>query len=174
MAEDARILLNLGSGAKLRKGFVNIDLANNWSSIQPDVVCDVTGPLPFPDDHADEVHAYHLLEHLWRWKAQDCLGEWIRVLKPGGFLVLEMPCFDKIAMILAHCLIDRSPIDHRMTIWGLFGDPHYKNEAMAHKWCYSRSELTELLKETGLVEITEEHPQTHQKMRDMRMVARKP
>lgn len=174
MAESPTIRLNLGSGAKPLKGFANVDLANNWSSIQPDVVCDVTGPLPFPADHADEVHAYHLLEHIWRWKAEECIREWVRVLKPRGLLVLEMPCFDKIAALLAHILIDRSAMDLRMTLWGLYGDPHYKNEAMAHKWCYSWSELEEILKAEGLTDIQREQPLTHQKHRDMRMTARKP
>ena len=172
--ENSPIRLDLGCGPKKRPGFIGVDLENNWSGQAPDVVADVTGPLPFSDDYADEVHAYHLLEHLPRWKAPDCLAEWIRVLKPGGLLVLEMPCFDKICGILAHCLIDRSPLDPRMTMWGLYGDPNYKNEAMMHKWCYSYHELESLLEEVGMQQIRREKPQTHQVNRDMRMTAVKP
>ena len=133
--ETGAIRLNLGCGQKIWPGFVNVDLANNWSDVEPDVIADVTGPLPFPDDYADEVHAYHLLEHLWRWKTADCLREWIRVLKPGGLLVLEMPCLDKIAKIIAHSIIDRTPLNPRMSIWGLYGDASYQSEEMTHKWC---------------------------------------
>lgn len=167
------VRLNLGCGPRKWPGFVNVDLANNWSGDEPDVVADCTGPLPFPDGYADEVHAYHLLEHLWRWQAPDCLTEWVRVLKPGGLLVLEMPCFDKIAAIIAHSIIDRAPLDPRMTMWGLFGDPGYKTPDMMHKWCYSYHELEEMLGDAGLIEIMREQPQTHQKRRDMRMTARK-
>jgi predicted SAM-dependent methyltransferase len=172
--ESSPIRLNLGAGPKNWPGFVSVDLPNNWSGVEPDVAADVTGPLPFPDDHADEVHAYHLLEHIWRWKVADCLREWIRVLKPGGTLVLEMPCLDKIAKIIAHSIIDRTPLNPRMTIWGLYGDPSYKSEEMTHKWCYSYTELEEILTELGMVDITREQPQTHQKHRDMRMTAVKP
>lgn len=172
--ETGAIRLNLGAGPKKLPGFVNVDLANNWSDVEPDVVADVTKTLPFPDDYADEVHAYHLLEHLDRWKAPECLQDWVRVLKPGGLLVLEMPCFDKICVFLAHTIIDRAPIDPRMTLWGLYGDPSYKNPEMMHKWCYSWVELEEMLQDIGLERIRREKPQTHQVHRDMRMTAVKP
>lgn len=172
MAESVK--LHLGCGAKILPGFVNVDLANNWSSVQPDLVCDVTGQLPFPTDHADEVHAYHVLEHIHRWKAKECLQEWTRVLKPGGLLVLELPCFDKIVRILAHGLIDGGTFDPRMTIWGLYGDPQYENDAMMHKWCWRAQELADVLMEIGMVDVESLRPQTHQPARDMRLTGRKP
>lgn len=172
MAESVRI--NIGCGGKILPGFVNVDLANNWSSVQPDVVCDVTGQLPFPTDHADEVHAYHVLEHIQRFKAVDCLKEWTRVLKPGGLLVLELPCFDKIVQILACDRIIGKVSDPRMTLWGLYGDPGYENEAMMHKWCWSLQELADTLYQVGLEEVESSKPQTHQPNRDMRLTARKP
>lgn len=171
---DSIIRLNLGCGPKKWPGFIGVDLANNWSDIEPDVVADVTQTLPFEDGYADQVHAYHLLEHLDRWKVQDILKEWIRVLKPGGLLVLEMPCFDKICSYIAHCMIDRTPLDHRMTLWGLYGDPKYQSHEMMHKWCYSWSELEQVMTDAGLLELTREKPQTHQVHRDMRMTGRKP
>ena len=170
--ESTRI--HLGCGGKLLPGFVNCDLANNWSGVLPDVACDVTGPLPFPTDHADEVHAYHLLEHIQRYEANDVLREWMRILKPGGLLVLELPCLDKIVRTYAHHLIDGSEPDLRMTLWGLFGDPKYKNAEMMHKWCWSVQELGDTLYMIGLENVTVEKPQTHQPGRDMRMTARKP
>lgn len=171
---DSLIRLNLGAGPKKWPGFVSVDLANNWSGVEPDVVADVTGTLPFSDGYADQVHAYHLLEHLDRWKAPEILAEWTRVLKPGGLLVLEMPCFDKICAYIAHSMIDRRPLDHRMSLWGLYGDPKYRAQEMMHKWCYSWNELEQLLDDLGLIEITREKPQTHQVHRDMRMTGRRP
>lgn len=173
MAEGA-IKLNLGAGHRHLKGFINCDLDGNWSKVQPDVVCDVTKPLPFEHNYADEVHAYHLFEHIQRWEAPEVLRDWIRVLKPGGLLVLELPCFDKIVRHLAVSVIDGAAFDPRLTMWGLYGDPRYKNEAMVHKWCYSVAELAGMLQNAGLVEIEPEEPQTHQPARDMRMTARKP
>lgn len=173
MAEGT-VRLNIGSGAKLLPGFINVDLPNNWADTKPDVEADATKPLPFADDYADELHAYHLLEHLNRWEAPEILADWKRVLKPDGLLVLEMPCLNKIVRIMAHCMIDGKPFDRRLTIWGLFGDPHYKNEAMSHKWCYSAEELADMLTELGMVDIEASAPKTHQPSRDMRMTCRKP
>jgi SAM-dependent methyltransferase len=172
--DDGRVRLNLGCGAKIWPGFVNVDLDQNWSGLSPDVIADVTGPLPFPDAHADEVHAYHVLEHLPRWAVEDCLREWQRVLKPGGALVLEMPCLDKILAIFQKHITEGTSAPMQLTLFGLFGDPGYRNEAMLHRWCYSRHELRKLLERVGLVSIVDELPRTHRPERDLRMIGRRP
>lgn len=172
--ETSPVRLNLGCGAKRWEGFVNVDLESNWTAIKPDVSADVTKTLPFEDEYADEVHAYHLFEHLPRAAAPRILNEWIRVLKPGGKLVLEMPCLDKILALFDYFHQNQKPIDPRLTMWGLFGDPGYENDAMVHRWCYSVSELSNVLAAAGMVDIAQETPQTHQPIRDMRLVSWRP
>jgi predicted SAM-dependent methyltransferase len=169
-----RIKLNLGCGDKILPGFVNVDLADNWSGLAPDVVSDVTRELPFADAYADEVHAYHLLEHVHRWEADDVLREWARVLKPGGEIVLEMPCLDSIIRLYAKALIDGKEPHDRLTILGLYGDPDYRDARMSHRWCYSKRELAGMLYGVGLCDVKDSKPLTHQPLRDMRMTARKP
>lgn len=166
--------LNLGSGNKpiLGDGWVNVDMANNWCKRAPDVVCDVFGPLPFESNSADVVQAIHVSEHCYRWQIEGVLTEWTRVLKPGGLMVLELPCLDKILDIFNQS-VERgiAPPTH-LTMWGLFGDPKWKNEAMCHRWCYSIAEMSHLMERAGLkVEAME--AQTHQPIRDMRLEGRK-
>lgn len=173
-AATPAVRFNLGCGDKILPGFINVDLSGNWSGREPDVVADVTGPLPFEDAMADEVHAYHVLEHLLRWKVEDCLREWLRVLKPGGQLILEMPCLDKVLRLMNHYAQQGKAAEPRLTIWALYGDPGYRVEAMMHRWCYSVDELTRILTDLGLQDIREEEPQTHIRIRDMRVVATKP
>ena len=45
--------------------------------------------LPFPDASQDAVHSSHCLEHIQDYRT--ALGEWFRVLKVGGYLVLTVP-----------------------------------------------------------------------------------
>lgn len=161
------VLLNLGCGSKKLPGFVNVDGYENDRS-KPDVLHDLTKPLPWDDGTVDEVHAYHVIEHFHRWEVPAILTDWARVLKPGGKLVLECPCLNKVLGIFNHFVTRGEVIDGRLTMWALYGDPNYKEPAMCHKWCYSVDELQTLVSETGLTASYAE-PQTHIKVRDMRI-----
>jgi len=55
--------------------------------------------LPFGDDECDLIYASHVLEYFDREEAKDVLGEWHRVLKPGGTLRLAVPDFEMIALL---------------------------------------------------------------------------
>lgn len=160
--------LNLGCGHKLLDGFVNVDLAGNWSGKQPDVVADVTKPLPFEDGAADEVHAYHVIEHIYRWQTADVLSEWCRVLSPGGLMVIECPCLEKIMIIMKWYADKKMQIPERLTVWGLYGDPGYKSVEMTHKWCFLSSELRSLMEDAGM-SVRVMPPKTHMPDRDMRL-----
>jgi SAM-dependent methyltransferase len=161
--------LNLGCGPRHLPGFTNIDFDSNWANTPPDLACDLTKPLPFDDGVADEIHAYHLFEHFYRYETEAILADWVRVLKPGGMLVLEMPCLDKVVSIIDHCATIGEPIPHRLTLWALYGDPRYKDPTMCHRWCYSEQELGDMMAAAGLKWRSEE-PQTHIAARDMRLV----
>ena len=157
--------LHLGCGPKLLAGYVNIDAFG-----EPDLKHDFTQPLPFADETVDEVLALHVFEHFYRYDAQRILKDWVRVLKPGGLMVLEMPCLDKIVWLLASSAGEK--VNQRYTLMGLYGDPGYKDPAMCHRWCYSKYEITGLFERCGLDGKVME-PLTHVAQRDMRIEGRK-
>jgi len=164
-----RVKLNLGCGNRHLAGFINVDMADNWCNKMPDVVCDVR-KLELANEYADEIHAYHVFEHFYRYEADDVLDDWIRVLKPGGLLVLELPCLDKILALFDYFKVTQKPVQDNVTLFGLYGDPKYHSPDMCHRWCYSVGELTQMLEGRGLT-VTEGEPQTHQPVRDMRLEA---
>lgn len=138
------------------------------SALAPDVAADLRA-LPFPDNYADEARAIHVIEHFQVWDAPAVLDEWVRVLKPGGALVIECPCLDKIIELF------RVPkIPPYMTFWGLYGDPRLQDPLMMHHWCYTEKHLAGLMQEAGLVNLRGETPKFHQPVRDMRIVGFKP
>jgi predicted SAM-dependent methyltransferase len=153
--------LNLGCGKRIWKGFENLDDRDG---------VDVRH-LPYADNEADEIQAIHLLEHLYYWDVADTLKEWLRVLKPGGRLILEMPCFEKVL----HFCMKNDPNPY-MTKFALYGGEMAvsKDPRDTHKWCYSVQEMADLLAGAGYVDLAREPALFHQVDRDMRWLAYKP
>lgn len=157
--------LNLGCGYKpfsSEEGWVNVDL----ESPHADVIADVFCTLPFADQSVDEVHAIHVLEHAYVWRVQGILAEWRRVLRPGGKIVIEVPCFDKVIGFLKSGVSDP-----RLTFWPLYGDPSHKNESMCHHWCFTVAQLRLLLSRAGFDRVDLKPALFHVPDRDMRMEA---
>lgn len=157
--------LNLGCGDKRWPGFVNIDLNPDPIMGEPDVKTDIR-QMSFGDNEADEIHAIHLFEHLPRMQADRVLQEWRRVLKPGGKLVIEIPCLDKIAQNIIN-----GEKNMRLTVLGLFGNPMDDKPDMMHQWCYSKNEIQTMLEGVGFRSVELLEPKFHMAQRDMRVEA---
>lgn len=154
--------LHLGCGRRKWEGFVNCDLHGS------DHDCDIR-MLPFEDGTAEEIHAIHVCEHFFITEIVAVLKEWRRVLKDGGELCIELPCWDKVRIHIAQDEPDN------MTRWALFGDPNTHKDGVPalHKWCYSQEEFKRILKLAGFDKITCPPPLYHVPSRDMRFVAEK-
>lgn len=151
--------LHLGCGKRRFEGWLNCDLHDS------DMDMDIRR-LPFENDSVDEIMAIHVCEHFYVHEILGILQDWYRVLKPGGKMVLELPCLDKVLWHFAQ----GSP--ENMTLWPLYGDPstHKDGEPALHKWCWSKDQMRQLLKAVGFDDVIEEVPQFHQPSRDMRWV----
>lgn len=87
MSGQQWVIIDVGSGERKVPGAIGID-------IHPlpgvDVVHDLNRPpYPFADDHADEVHLSHVLEHLTNPVA--VLEEVWRISKPGAKVYVRVP-----------------------------------------------------------------------------------
>lgn len=127
--------------------------------------------MPFASGAVDTAVAIHVLEHFYEWEAVDVLKEWRRILKPGGQLIVELPCMDKVLDYLVKCATTKQPVFAQMSWWALYGDPRYKSVEMTHKWGYSKRMLQAVLQQAGFTTIHLTEPRYHVKQRDMRAVA---
>jgi predicted SAM-dependent methyltransferase len=154
------IRLHLGAGDRSWPGWINVDCIGDQ-----DLISDVT-KLDLPDDHADEISAIHLFEHIPTPKAQQTLLEWLRVLKPGGQLSLEMPCLDNVI-----ALWNQGHRNDDLIGRALFGMP--EPDTMRHHWCYSKQQIGTMLVEAGFENVRFEEPFFHLPQRDLRVVGSK-
>lgn len=118
MASFKPIKLNLGCGNLVYSDFVNIDLYAPEADVKMDI-----RKLEYPDNYADEIAAYHVFEHLSPYEAADILSEWLRVLKPNGKLVMELPNIEAMCAAfgssnkderyrLLNCIYGATQLDH--------------------------------------------------------------
>jgi len=173
-SESSRILkLNLGCGNKILPGYINVDAVNRPGV---DMVADIRDMKELiKTDTIHEILSVHVVEHFYEWEVRDLLREWIRMLRPGGKLILETPnLLSACREILSNPENIRADVRGQRTMWCLYGDPQHKDPLMCHKWLYTPDTLISLLEECGLEDIRQEPAKFKLKEpRDMRIIGHK-
>ena len=170
--------ISFGCGKHTWDGFYCIDaVPHPQASRKPDLIYaaefddqNLILQIPLESECADEVHAYHLIEHVFAWEAPALVKEWMRLLRPGGRLILELPDI----LLAARNLLNGSR--DQMSMWPLYGDWNHRDPYMMHKHGYTPATISALLESCGLVNVNTMPPQTHgaKVKRDMRVEAIKP
>ena len=174
------IKLNLGCGNKLypiKDNWINVDIVTPKELPEGVVFVEANLlELPFENDHVDEIHAYHVIEHFYRSDVPAVLAEWFRVLKPGGVVVLEQPDIVKCAANIIHGMTQGDLEEvNRLGILGFFGDGSSDQPYMSHKWGWYPQSLGSVLDSVGFINIRPQDAQTHMKtLRDFRIIGVKP
>lgn len=172
----ASVRLHLGCSDKILPGYINVDELPQIRGARPDVTGSLRKLAMFPPRIADEILCIHALGRFARWEVEDVLREWLRVLKPGGRLIVECGNLETACGRLADAPEAEAWPDQRgrQTMWVLYGDPSWKDAAMIHRWGYSPRSMEELLRAVGLVNVRQEPAQFKLKEpRDMRLVGEK-
>lgn len=88
-----KIVLNIGCGKTRIPDSIGVDEVKLDGYV--DVVWDLNKtPYPFSDNYADEIHLYHVLEHLNEPILK--IEEFYRILRPGGMLYIRVPHFSSM------------------------------------------------------------------------------
>lgn len=91
------VLYDLGCGESPYKDFflnhvcqyIGVDWSYSYHNTKADITANLNEPLPIASDVADTVVSFSVLEHLC--EPQTMLNEAIRILKPGGTMLLQVP-----------------------------------------------------------------------------------
>lgn len=156
--------LNIGCGRDLRPGFDNADINKNIEGLA--FCCDITD-IPVEDNTYDTVYALHVIEHVPISKARCALGEWRRVLKPGGILRIDTPNFARTADLYLnggwqrdfsqllpteqeYCSLNGTP---SKMLWACFKAFSSPNPYDTHYANYDEELLSDMLHLSGFVDI---------------------
>jgi predicted SAM-dependent methyltransferase len=131
-------IYNLGAGDMgKQEGIINVD-CRKLPNV--DIVADVR-KLPFPDGEADGIVNRNLIEHFGRNEIKPLLKEWSRVLKQGGFLMVET--------VDMGMLMDKwKDIPEENLLDGILGAQTYAENF--HKMIFTREILERFLTESGM------------------------
>jgi len=137
--------LHLGCGTKKLDGWINID---SVVACNPDLVHDISQPLPYEDCTVDEILAEDLLEHFNKYFRFVVFYEWMRVLKIGGNVTLQVPDFKKI-------LKKFNKFGYDNFVDFIFGENMWESKFYIdhfgnHKWGYCKKTLQKFVKLFGI------------------------
>lgn len=94
LRSNSRLGLHLGSGGSKLQGLINCDLFDP----RADLAVDATNLSSFDDNSVDLIESHHMIEHLSFVDTESALGEWQRVLCPGGLIILTFPDISAISI----------------------------------------------------------------------------
>jgi len=90
---NKHIKLNIGSGGVEIPGYISLDKYDLRAHILMDVF---DMDKYFPENSVEEILASHLFEHVNPYKSVDLLKSWLKILKPGGKLIMEVPNIEEL------------------------------------------------------------------------------
>jgi SAM-dependent methyltransferase len=130
------------------------------AAVGPDVVATITDLKPIPSASVDAVWSSHNIEHLFAHEVSRALEEFLRVLRPSGFVLITLPDVQEVARHVAEGNLERPLYESRAgpisAIDVLFGDRKSiaRGEvAMAHKTGFTAASLRRRLEEAGFRDV---------------------
>jgi SAM-dependent methyltransferase len=169
MFAQQKIVLNVGCGYSARQGLHPAFQGAEWHEVRldidpavnPDIICSIIDMRPIATSSIDAVWSSHNLEHLHRHEVPTALSEFIRVLRPGGQLLLTLPDLQRIAELVAGDGLEdeayvspSGPITPLDMIYGHTHSLARGSQHMAHKTGFTTRTLAQLLGDAGFAGVT--------------------
>jgi ubiquinone/menaquinone biosynthesis C-methylase UbiE len=124
--------------------------------VKPDLIGSITDMPDVPDKSMDAIYSQHNIEHLYPHELPLALGEFLRVLKYGGFALINVPDLKKASEMIANeCLEETAymsaggAIRPRDMLYSYEKFVKDENVFMLHKMGYTPRSLAEHLHKAG-------------------------
>lgn len=166
--EGAKLVLHVGCGPPDHTSLHDSFRGPGWHEVRldvdpgvkPDVVASITDMSPVPSGAVDAVFSHHNIEHVFSHEVAIALREFLRVLRPGGTVLIATPDLQAVAEVIATGRLeatlyrseagDIAPLD---VVYGLRSDIEQGREYMAHRTGFSVRRLTRELSQAGFVDV---------------------
>jgi predicted SAM-dependent methyltransferase len=140
--------LHLGCGKRNFEGWTNVDLAN-FPHIHYQTSVDDLHMIA--NNSCEVIYSSHTIEYFCRNEINNVLGEWHRVLKPGGTLRVAVPDFDALIKVYretGNLSLILGPLYGKMKI-----TTDCKEDYIFHKTVYNFSDLKTILESNGFGDV---------------------
>jgi SAM-dependent methyltransferase len=163
-----RTFLHVGCGPARKEHTTAAFATDDWQelrfdidqSAKPDIVGTMTDMAIIPNDSVDALFSAHNIEHLFPHEVPVALGEFCRVLKSDGFVVITCPDIQSVAALVAEGkLIEPAymsaagPIAPLDIMYGLRSSLAAGNHYMAHKCGFTDQLLIRELLAAGFASV---------------------
>lgn len=166
-ASRSLTVLHVGCGSKEASGLHEAFCGPNWNelrldvdpTVEPDVVASITDMAPVGDASVEAVFSSHNLEHLEAHEVPRALAEFLRVLRPGGMLLVTLPDIQAVARLVAEGQLEEpvyqspaGPVAPLDILYGFRPFLALGAQAMAHRTGFTLESLRQHLAAAGFDE----------------------
>jgi hypothetical protein len=159
-----QVFLHVGCGPARKEHTTRAFAGPDWRelrldidpSVAPDIVGTMTDMGEVPSGSVDAVFSSHNIEHLYAHEVLTALGEFVRVLRPEGFLVITCPDLQSVAALIAQdglmepaYMSPAGPIAPIDIVFGHRPQIAAGNHFMAHRCGFTRRVLDGALRAAG-------------------------
>lgn len=130
------------------------------ASVQPDLLGTMTDMASVASASVDAIYSSHNIEHLYPHEVPVALAEFLRVLKPDGFLVVTCPDLQSVCALVAQGKLTEAayqspagPIAPLDILYGFRASMARGNLYMAHRCGFTQPVLDGTLRASGFQSV---------------------